>query len=96
MITEATLARFLAQTIDWRFWHDWVHESVIAANFQRLTNFLANPIDIGIIDGIANGLARVTQGTSSSLRKIQNGFVRSYALSVLLGVVLILGYLLIK
>ena len=90
------LARFLAQTIDWRFWHDWVHESVIAANFQRLTNFLADPIDIGIIDGIANGLAKVTQGTSASLRKIQNGFVRSYALSVLLGVVLILGYLLLK
>jgi NADH-quinone oxidoreductase subunit L len=90
------LARFLAQTIDWRFWHDWLHESVIAANFQRLTNFLANPIDIGIIDGIANGLAKVTQGTSASLRKIQNGFVRSYALSVLLGVVLILGYLLLK
>jgi NADH-quinone oxidoreductase subunit L len=90
------LARFLAQTVDWRFWHDWVHESVIADNFQRLTRFLANPVDIGIIDGIANGLASVTQRTSASLRKIQNGFVRSYALSVLLGVVLILGYLLIK
>lgn len=90
------LARFLAQTVDWRFWHDWVHELVIANNFQRLTRFLANPVDIGIIDGIANGLASVTQSTSASLRKIQNGFVRSYALSVLLGVVLILGYLLIK
>jgi NADH-quinone oxidoreductase subunit L len=90
------LARFLAQTVDWRFWHDWVHESVIADNFQRLTRFLANPVDIGIIDGIANGLASVTQRASASLRKIQNGFVRSYALSVLLGVVLILGYLLIK
>jgi len=51
---------------------------------------------MGIIDGIANGLASVTQRASASLRKIQNGFVRSYALSVLLGVVLILGYLLIK
>jgi len=89
-------ARFLAQTIDWRFWHDWVHEAVIANNFQRLTHFLADPVDMGIIDGIANGLASVTQRASASLRKIQNGFVRSYALSVLLGVVLILGYLLIK
>jgi NADH-quinone oxidoreductase subunit L len=90
------LAQFLAQTVDWRFWHDWVHESAIANNFQRLTRFLADPVDIGIIDGIANGLASVTQRTSASMRKIQNGFVRSYALSVLLGVVLILGYLLIK
>jgi NADH-quinone oxidoreductase subunit L len=90
------LARFLAQTIDWRFWHDWVHESVIAKNFQRLTRFLADPVDLGFIDAIATGLANMTKRTSASLRKIQNGFVRSYALSVLLGVVLILGYLLLK
>lgn len=90
------LARFLAQTIDWRFWHDWVHESVIANNFKRLTRFLADPVDLGFIDAIANGLANVTQRSSTSLRKIQNGFVRSYALSVLLGVVVILGYLLLK
>jgi NADH-quinone oxidoreductase subunit L len=90
------LARFLAQTVDWRFWHDWVHDSVIASNFKRLAHFLANPIDLGFIDAIANGLANLTQRSSAGLRKIQNGFVRSYALSVLLGVVLILGYLLIK
>jgi NADH-quinone oxidoreductase subunit L len=90
------LARFLAQTIDWRFWHDWVHESVIAKNFQRLTRFLADPVDLGFIDAIATGLANMTKRTSAGLRKIQNGFVRSYALSVLLGVVLILGYLLLK
>ena len=90
------LARFLAQTIDWRFWHDWVHELVIAKNFQRLTRFLADPVDLGFIDAIATGLANMTKRTSAGLRKIQNGFVRSYALSVLLGVVLILGYLLLK
>jgi hypothetical protein len=33
---------------------------------------------------------------SATLRKVQNGFVRSYALFVMLGVVLILGYLIFK
>jgi hypothetical protein len=33
---------------------------------------------------------------SGTMRKVQNGFVRSYALSVLLGVVLIVGYLILK
>ena len=49
---------------------------------------------LGIIDGIANGLAAATKNAASSLRRVQNGFVRSYALAVLLGVVAILGYLL--
>ena len=91
------LSRFFAQTIDWRFWHDWVHESVIANNFKRLTRFLANPVDLGIVDRlISRWPADFTQWLSKKLRPIQNGFVRSYALSVLLGVVLILGYLLLK
>jgi hypothetical protein len=45
---------------------------------------------------VANGLGDITQWLSLTLRKIQNGFVRSYALSVLVGVVLIVGYLILK
>jgi NADH-quinone oxidoreductase subunit L len=48
------------------------------------------------IDAVANNLGDITQWLSVNLRKIQNGFVRSYALSVLLGVVLIVGYLILK
>ena len=45
------------------------------------------------IDAFANWLGTATQWISGNLRKVQNGFVRSYALSVMLGVVIILGYL---
>lgn len=90
------LARFLAQTVDGKFWHDWFHDTVIAHSFRSLTHFLANPIDLGFIDAMANGLAEVIKQSSASLRRVQNGFVRSYALSVLLGVILILGYLIFK
>jgi NADH-quinone oxidoreductase subunit L len=90
------LARFVAEKVDWDFWHNWLHDSVIARFFRWFTNFLANPIDLGIIDAISKGLASLANNSSTALRKLQNGFVRSYALSVLLGVVLILGYLLFK
>ena len=90
------LTDFLAQKVDWEFWHDWLHDSVIARFFRWFTNFMANPIDLGLIDAISTGLATLTTRSSATLRKLQNGFVRSYALSVLLGVVLILGYLLFK
>jgi len=90
------LAKFLSITIDWNFWHDWFHDSVLYAFFQWLAEFLSDPIDMGIINAIADGLANLTKRSSDTLSRIQNGFVRSYALSVLLGVVAILGYLLFK
>jgi NADH-quinone oxidoreductase subunit L len=57
---------------------------------------LNRDVDQRGIDAVANGLGSVTQWLSVTLRRIQNGFVRSYALSVLLGVVLIIGYLILK
>jgi NADH-quinone oxidoreductase subunit L len=45
------------------------------------------------VDGAAGGLAALVGGTSSRLRKLQNGFARSYALTMLAGVVAILGAL---
>jgi NADH-quinone oxidoreductase subunit L len=91
------LARFLADVVDWRFWHDWFHEKVIAATYNWLSNIGLNLYaDQRGIDAFANWLGAATQRLSASMRKVQNGFVRSYALSVLLGVVLILGYLLLK
>jgi NADH-quinone oxidoreductase subunit L len=91
------LSQFLADVIDWRFWHDWFHETVIAGSYNWLSNIALNRyVDQQGIDRFANGLGDVTQWLSSVVRRIQNGFVRSYALSVLFGVVLILGYLILK
>jgi len=91
------ISQFLADVIDWRFWHDWFHETVIAGTYNWVSNIALNRYaDQRGIDAIANGLAGVTQWLSATMRKVQNGFVRSYALSVLLGVVLIVGYLILK
>ncbi len=90
------LAKFLAEVVDWAFWHDWVHDTVIAGTFKAVTRFTAVSIDLRFIDGIANGLATGTQSLANRLRRLQTGFVRNYALSVFLGVVVILGYLILK
>jgi NADH-quinone oxidoreductase subunit L len=87
------VARFLADVIDWRFWHNWFHDIVIARSFQWFTGGLSIKIDLGIIDAISNWLGRATQALASSMRRLQTGYVRTYALSVLIGVVIILGYL---
>ncbi len=90
------VSRFLAEVIDWRFWHDWFHDKVIAGTYQFLSRVVLDlRIDQQGIDAIGNGLGTMTQKVSALLRRLQNGFVRSYALAVLFGVVLILGYLIL-
>ncbi|HEX6967638.1 MAG TPA: NADH-quinone oxidoreductase subunit L [Micromonosporaceae bacterium] len=43
------------------------------------------------IDGLVNGLAAAVGGGSGRLRRLQTGYVRSYATSVLTGALLVLG-----
>lgn len=90
------LARFLAQKVDWDFWHDFFHDKIIAGGYRGLTWLFSKPIDLGIIDGFANGLAQGMQDLASLTRRLQTGYVRNYALSVFIGVVLIIGYLVLR
>jgi NADH-quinone oxidoreductase subunit L len=91
------LARFSARVIEEQFWHDWFHEKVIARSYNWLSRIgLNRNADQRGIDAFANQLGQWTKDAAASLRRVQNGFVRSYALFVLIGVVAILGYLLFK
>jgi len=91
------ISYFIAEVIDWRFWHDWFHEKVIMGTYNWISfTGLNEYADQKGIDAFANGLGTWTRSLAGTLRKVQNGFVRSYALSILLGVVLILGYLIFK
>jgi len=49
--------------------------------------------DKGLIDGIVNGLAWVTSGVAKGLSAVQQGFVRSYALLMLVGGIVLVGYM---
>jgi NADH-quinone oxidoreductase subunit L len=84
------LAKFLADVIDWRFWHDYVHDQVIGKGFNTISRILANPVDLGLIDGAVNGIGAVTKWISGGARRIQTGYVRTYAITLLLGVVVVI------
>jgi NADH-quinone oxidoreductase subunit L len=55
---------------------------------QYLTRSLVY-IDNQGIDGAVNGAGALLGGSSGRLRRLQTGFVRSYALAMLSGVVLV-------
>jgi NADH-quinone oxidoreductase subunit L len=48
--------------------------------------------DVGVIDGIVNGLGRSIAELGRAVRYLQIGFVRSYAAIILLGALAIIGY----
>ncbi len=79
-----------------KWYVDELYNKIIVHPYQRLAEFLARGIDLGFIDGIINGLGRLAEWAAGGLRRIENGFVRSYALSIILGVVIILGYLILR
>ncbi|HEX8163833.1 MAG TPA: NADH-quinone oxidoreductase subunit L [Pyrinomonadaceae bacterium] len=48
--------------------------------------------DVGVIDGLVNGLARGMRGLGTAARQIQQGFVRGYAAIILVGALAVIGY----
>ncbi len=72
---------------------DEFYWAVFLNRYVDIARFTAN---VRGIDAFFNGIGQWTKDAASGLRRFQNGFVRSYALFVLLGVVAILGYLIFK
>ncbi|MEN3358093.1 MAG: NADH-quinone oxidoreductase subunit [Mycobacteriales bacterium] len=70
-----------------------INESVLMRPGQWLTRMLVF-LDARGVDGVVNGMAALFGGGSGRLRRLQTGFVRSYALSMLGGAVVLLAALL--
>ncbi len=49
-------------------------------------------IDVGVIDGAVNGVASTVDWSASALRRLQTGSVRTYAGSIFVGTIMIVGY----
>ncbi|WP_232835384.1 NADH-quinone oxidoreductase subunit L [Actinocorallia populi] len=73
---------------------DALNESLFMRPGQWLTR-LAVFFDNRGVDGLVNGLAALIGGTSGRVRRLQTGYVRSYALSMFLGAGLLVAALLV-
>jgi NADH-quinone oxidoreductase subunit L len=60
------------------------------ANLSR--NGLWKGFDVGVIDGIVNGIGHFVAALGGVARGIQVGFVRSYAAIILFGALIVVGY----
>lgn len=79
-----------------KFKVDEFYQAVIITPYSKAADFLAKPVDQGVIDGIVNGMGALFTSLAMNLRKLQTGYARTYALSVVVGIVAILAYLLFR
>lgn len=79
-----------------KYYVDEFYGKVFVQPFINLALFFWRFLDVQIVDGLANGSADFVAWCSKVFRKVQTGYFRNYALSLALGVVLILTYILLK
>jgi NADH-quinone oxidoreductase subunit L len=89
---EAPRGSFLTVFARRDLYGDALNESLLMRPGQWATR-LAVYFDNKGVDGLVNGLAAGVGGSSGRLRRVQTGFVRSYALSMFLGAAIVVGAL---
>src|SRR3989441_767182 len=75
---------------------DWLYDRAIVRPLYALSVFLARVFDLGVIDGLVNGLGRAVVWWSAGLRRLQTGYVVNYALTMLAGAVIFVAYFLVR
>ena len=73
---------------------DVMNEALLMRPGQGLTRLL-NIFDKSVVDGFVNGIGSFTGGVSARLRRSETGYVRSYAMSIVLGTAILVVALLI-
>jgi NADH-quinone oxidoreductase subunit L len=86
------LGRFLEE----RWYVDALYDRAIVRPGHALARWCAGPVDIGVIDATVNGVGRDMLSLGRVARRLQTGYARQYALSVLVGTVLILVFWMLR
>ena len=92
---DAMAARFsgLYRLLLGKYFVDELYNAVIIQPIKKVSTLvLWRGVDAGMIDGSVNGVGLVVRGWSAVLRRLQTGSVRAYAMSLFIGVVVIVGY----
>jgi NADH-quinone oxidoreductase subunit L len=80
-----------------KYYVDEIYDAVIVRPIKGISTLLLwKGVDTALIDGMVNGVGRTVRGSSDSLRRLQTGSIRAYAASLFFGVVVVLGWYLLR
>jgi len=76
-----------------KYYVDEIYDTAIVRRIVNGSIWLWEAFDVAFIDGIVNGIAALVNGAGAGARRLQSGVVGNYALSLLLGAVILVGFL---
>jgi NADH-quinone oxidoreductase subunit L len=90
-------ARFarLYHVVHNKYFVDEFYEFIFVRGILKVGAVLLKVVDIGLIDGLVNGTAAVMQRTGAKLRRIETGYVQQYAFGIIIGAIVVVGYLIV-
>jgi NADH-quinone oxidoreductase subunit L len=89
--------RWLYNVLANKYYFDWFNENVLAKLSRGLGVALWRGGDAGLIDGVLiNGSANTIGRVAGIVRRIQSGYLYSYAFWMIVGLVLLLGWFLLR
>jgi NADH-quinone oxidoreductase subunit L len=75
---------------------DEFYDATVVGPLENLSrDGLWKIVDVKIIDGIVNGVARLFGALAGALRLTQTGFARNYAAVILVGAIIVIGYFIV-
>jgi NADH-quinone oxidoreductase subunit L len=77
-----------------KYYVDEIYDAVLVRPAFRLWEWCAKVFDLGVIDGAVNGVGNTFVTLAAGLRRWQTGLVMNYALSMLVGAVAVVAFLL--
>ncbi len=83
------------KVLEQAWYYDNAASRVVAGPGAATFNFVAW-VDANIVDGIVNGVGELIRSIAGSLRRVQSGFVRAYALLISLGALVVLAWFLLR
>jgi NADH-quinone oxidoreductase subunit L len=79
-----------------KYYVDELYDRLVVEPIKRAADWLWAQVDVGIVDGTINQAGEFVRNDSAWLSRVQSGFVRNYALSIFLGAVVVIAYLIIR
>jgi NADH-quinone oxidoreductase subunit L len=75
-----------------KWYVDEIYDALFVNPTKRLGTFLWKGFDVVVVDGIVNGFGKTVNGLSRLLRFTQSGLFQNYALTMVVGTVVIVAF----
>ncbi|PIP08196.1 MAG: NADH-quinone oxidoreductase subunit L [Syntrophobacteraceae bacterium CG23_combo_of_CG06-09_8_20_14_all_50_8] len=78
-----------------KYFVDELYDLIFVRGTLKAGGFLLKAVDDGMIEGLVNGTAATMKRAGDKLRRIETGYVQEYAIGIILGAIVVVGYLIV-